>query len=422
MQARLIPAHAGKTFSALFLGEFNGAHPRACGENDRLPCIRHIPSGSSPRMRGKLKRVKIGDVTAGLIPAHAGKTFFKARKKCSSRAHPRACGENVIGVQRFDSALGSSPRMRGKQSVCKDGDKATGLIPAHAGKTWKQFRCMRESRAHPRACGENDALSRFRGDVSGSSPRMRGKHSQRGIERTDNRLIPAHAGKTRGEAGRSGKAPAHPRACGENRHRTKTVTPMLGSSPRMRGKHRAITEHTHKAGLIPAHAGKTTLFAPVKGSEEAHPRACGENSSASSVWLGQWGSSPRMRGKLTRTSWRRISSGLIPAHAGKTGERRHMRFVGRAHPRACGENIAPALDDITVAGSSPRMRGKRHRVAFTPYASRLIPAHAGKTTRQLWEHSQVRAHPRACGENQAVFENYVMPAGSSPRMRGKPRG
>ena len=71
-------------------------------------------------------------------------------------------------------------------------------------------------------------------------------------------------------------------------------------------------------GLIPAHAGKTRTFGSGHAGRPAHPRACGENSPPCRTWWSVAGSSPRMRGKHP---WGvRMSSqlGLIPAHAGKT--------------------------------------------------------------------------------------------------------
>ena len=54
----------------------------------------------------------------------------------SYRAHPRACGENNDARVEYDEAVGSSPRMRGKlETAYMDGTNA-GLIPAHAGKTF----------------------------------------------------------------------------------------------------------------------------------------------------------------------------------------------------------------------------------------------------------------------------------------------
>ena len=52
------------------------------------------------------------------------------------RDHPRVCGENRIMKMSKFSVLGSSPRMRGKQTMRLVGDLAQGIIPAYAGKTY----------------------------------------------------------------------------------------------------------------------------------------------------------------------------------------------------------------------------------------------------------------------------------------------
>ena len=131
------------------------------------------------------------------------------------------------------------------------------------------------------------------------------------------------------------------------------------------------------------------------------------------------GSSPRMRGKPSSWLTQAIWPGLIPAHAGKTCSKLLPARCDRAHPRACGENCFVSVDAEGDAGSSPRMRGKPK--AGMPIAAkvRLIPAHAGKTS--LSEGWEIRsaAHPRACGENTPPAWLATWSAGSSPRMRGK---
>ena len=91
------------------------------------------------------------------------------------------------------------------------------------------------------------------------------------------------------------------------------------------------------------------------------------------------GSSPRVRGKLSLPTPRMVSLGLIPARAGKTLIESTQNCVPWAHPRACGENWANAGKELPFEGSSPRVRGKR-LVQFGGRAGeRLIPARAGKT-------------------------------------------
>ena len=228
--------------------------------------------------------------------------------------------------------------MRGKQRPWRVDAGASGLIPAHAGKTTTSAFARVRAAAHPRACGENRTPLAGVHGRAGSSPRMRGKLKSTRAKFQDLGLIPAHAGKTRRPLPARFDSGAHPRACGENKRHEK------GS--------------TQRPWLIPAHAGKTWSFFRAASRVRAHPRACGENL----LWRGgtevREGSSPRMRGKLC---YRCIHSGrnrLIPAHAGKTHPVSAFFFQPGAHPRACGENRDNHVHIGAHPGSSPRMRGK----------------------------------------------------------------
>ena len=151
----LIPAHAGKTPNPAKVWDLSWAHPRACGEND-FPALDAVETaGSSPRMRGKPCLWYSHARARGLIPAHAGKTTQSARHSLILRAHPRACGENLKPTALRRRSAGSSPRMRGKRLPEPCSWRCFGLIPAHAGKTLWEHRDQSGQRAHPRACGEN---------------------------------------------------------------------------------------------------------------------------------------------------------------------------------------------------------------------------------------------------------------------------
>ena len=153
-----------------------------------------------------------------------------------------------------------------------------------------------------------------------------------------------------------------------------------GSSPRMRGKQTTSLSVRSKTGLIPAHAGKTGAKQGNQVRKRAHPRACGENPAATTEPTQYGGSSPRMRGKpIARIGYRDISR-LIPAHAGKTASATLNALRAGAHPRACGENRRGRVFAGQELGSSPRMRGKLEGESRGRRESRLIPAHAGKTS------------------------------------------
>ena len=133
------------------------------------------------------------------------------------------------------------------------------------------------SPAHPRACGENFPCPWIVSSLAGSSPRMRGKRSSLRSNLMEDGLIPAHAGKTRGEGEKGARERAHPRACGENDGDSVCLQFGVGSSPRMRGKPRPSARTGTGGGLIPAHAGKTEIYEDEAATAAAHPRACGEN-------------------------------------------------------------------------------------------------------------------------------------------------
>ena len=278
------------------------------------------------------------------------------------------------------SALGSSPRVRGKRGARRRRRGAHGLIPARAGKTAARRWCSLSCPAHPRACGENGLAEHSDVGVEGSSPRVRGKLVQ--LPRRDvlPGLIPARAGKTFSGNHKLCFFKAHPRACGENRGIVIHTHVPIGSSPRVRGKQKPRIGVTGFVGLIPARAGKTATASCGSTARGAHPRACGENSRAASIGATLSGSSPRVRGKPCASAFAHGVGGLIPARAGKTGYSPTTLQPGWAHPRACGENAMTTGAPRGAWGSSPRVRGKH--IVRGPQAARLrlIPARAGKPT------------------------------------------
>ena len=173
---RLIPACAGKTRFLLSRLEHDWAHPRVCGENLASTSQRSPAAGSSPRVRGKLRQLRHRLRDRGLIPACAGKTETSTARPAPAWAHPRVCGENEAIKASDATDKGSSPRVRGKLTSRCRRLGVTGLIPACAGKTERIRAEFRIGGAHPRVCGENCPDGRAHGLLQGSSPRVRGKH------------------------------------------------------------------------------------------------------------------------------------------------------------------------------------------------------------------------------------------------------
>ena len=116
------------------------------------------------------------------------------------------------------------------------------------------------------------------------------------------RLIPACAGKTRRRNPDPANHKAHPRVCGENITIIGDATSTPGSSPRVRGKLRSLDPHIELGRLIPACAGKTPRPPARRPNGQAHPRVCGENCDDGTPLYEDYGSSPRVRGKLSSAS------------------------------------------------------------------------------------------------------------------------
>ena len=131
-----------------------------------------------------------------------------------------------------------------------------------------------------------------------------------------------------------------------------------GSSPLTRGKPPDTAVRVSRERLIPAHAGKTKSWGRGPCPRPAHPRSRGENQSSSGSRIRPWGSSPLTRGKHRRTIRARGGCGLIPAHAGKTSRTRAPTTSTTAHPRSRGENAAAVAARAGEGGSSPLTRGK----------------------------------------------------------------
>ena len=192
----------------------------------------------------------------GIIPAYAGNTRTSGSRMIGMGDHPRVCGEHKVDDSTGEGAWGSSPRMRGTLRRAFRKFRRLGIIPAYAGNTQPVSPCRQCNRDHPRVCGEHDPLVPSVCDVLGSSPRMRGTLGRRVVglclvgiipayagntcpstraKCSTRGIIPAYAGNTRPALARRSIARDHPRVCGEHSESTSIFHLRKGSSPRMRG-------------------------------------------------------------------------------------------------------------------------------------------------------------------------------------------
>ena len=170
----IIPAHAGNTPAPHGQHNPRRDHPRTCGEHF-IAFRFDVPSrGSSPHMRGTPFAQASQYNYLGIIPAHAGNTFCWDEMLETTKDHPRTCGEHKRPRNALQMKKGSSPHMRGTQSVRKIIQRGAGIIPAHAGNTYHAPKAWNFLRDHPRTCGEHHRLPPNPEALRGSSPHMRG--------------------------------------------------------------------------------------------------------------------------------------------------------------------------------------------------------------------------------------------------------
>ena len=193
----------------------------------------------------------------GIIPAHAGLTAFQRHGEHRLWDHPRACGAHGNSRSCTASETGSSPRMRGSHPAKAVLNLLPGIIPAHAGLTKCPRSWICTCGDHPRACGAHLHLSYDEYSQRGSSPRMRGSQSLILCHSEHHRIIPAHAGLTMTHLSPNFVSRDHPRACGAHSNSMLTLRVGVGSSPRMRGSRIENIVNQVMVGIIPAHAGLT---------------------------------------------------------------------------------------------------------------------------------------------------------------------
>ena len=217
-------------------------------------------------------------------------------------------------------------------------DWETRIIPARAGQTPPNSPFRRFHPDHPRACGANGMVAVANRQIRGSSPRVRGKlHGKLELE-SRRRIIPARAGQTANFRATLWSNADHPRACGANRRIYGRVPVAFGSSPRVRGTPGVERIHVDLPRIIPARAGQTRLPARQPRHRPDHPRACGANTIAVRVDVSDAGSSPRVRGKRENGELIDIETRIIPARAGQTALDQRISTNTTDHPRACGAN------------------------------------------------------------------------------------
>ena len=294
--------------------------------------------------------------------------------------HPRSCGANAVGRAALVFRRGSSPLVRGQLRRSNRRRWRSRIIPARAGPTWIRPTWSRTWTDHPRSCGANRAPTTSSSTGCGSSPLVRGQLVVLVGLPGVGRIIPARAGPTGPNRRPEHRNQDHPRSCGANRASSSPRVQIRGSSPLVRGQRR-YSELPHiRWRIIPARAGPTPLPSSACLCGADHPRSCGANNACMNGPAFSSGSSPLVRGQLRHASPLHVRARIIPARAGPTGWGEKKLGAGSDHPRSCGANSISIEHQGGLDGSSPLVRGQRGELQNPVRLLRIIPARAGPTS------------------------------------------
>ena len=86
----------------------------------------------------------------------------------------------------------------------------------------------------------------------------------------------------------------------------------------------------------------------------------------------------------------------------------------------CGEHVFGAGTFFELSGSPPHVRGTQVIPKREWVDNRITPACAGNTGKAIILKSEIRDHPRMCGEHSVVSQPPLSFEGSPPHVRGTP--
>ncbi len=200
--------------------------------------------GSPPRVWGKL--LKLG----------------KGEKRPA--VHPHVCGENSVNDSFFDVLPRFTPTCVGK-TVATDACPNSRLVHPHVcGENSLNIQyTSQKTRFTPTCVGKTYCSAAYLTLLSGSPPRVWGKHPAPRPNSVSTRFTPTCVGKTSSYPNASNTSTVHPHVCGENGWRSAMLPTVIGSPPRVWGK-RAV-----RGGSV---AVRTV-----------HPHVCGENTPSNTL-------------------------------------------------------------------------------------------------------------------------------------------
>ena len=222
-------------------------YPRVCGGSGPFQSVRDGALGLSPRVRGKPYQRSFRNRHSRSIPACAGEAGTATQEASQWTVYPRVCGGSRAVPSRYASGAGLSPRVRGKPIQNIDLVQTAGSIPACAGEAPVSVAPVSPVPVYPRVCGGSVSATAVLRSALGLSPRVRGKLGYQVHSITYWGSIPACAGEAQPGRGRLPSARVYPRVCGGSPLPCVCLLASRGLSPRVRGKRQSCRGRAYPA-------------------------------------------------------------------------------------------------------------------------------------------------------------------------------
>ncbi len=132
------------------------------------------------------------------------------------------------------------------------------------------------------------------------------------------RFIPTCVGNTQFNSMLAIIITVHPHVCGEHNDLAGSADRKNGSSPRVWGTHGVPTSRNANSRFIPTCVGNTVPILTAVSITSVHPHVCGEHINHTRLFIGGFGSSPRVWGTPPRANLLRQYARFIPTCVGNT--------------------------------------------------------------------------------------------------------
>ena len=211
--------------------------------------------------------------------------------------HLRVCGADEIIYSKEATHAGSPPRVRSRRRELPVAVQHGGITSACAEQTGVSRVIVARFRDHLRVCGADAPSGVVRPAVDGSPPRVRSRPDLGASPSAWQGIISACAEQTGNPTTGGSPEGDHLRVCGADLISAEAEVDGIGSSPRVRSRHRLVGRACPPPGIISACAEQTAGGWYAYKAVRDHLRVCGADTSCYNAAEVDLGSSPRVRSR-----------------------------------------------------------------------------------------------------------------------------